>query len=61
MPIIVKEIENHEHFNEFVENHPLGTIHQRYEWGEFQAKYAKRDKYWAIYLEENDKIKTNQY
>ncbi len=43
-------------FNDFVENHPLGTIHQLYEWGEFQAKSSNRDKFWTLVAEDKGKI-----
>lgn len=41
-----------EQFNDFVHTHPLGTVHQTYEWGDFQAKSSKRDKYWMLVLED---------
>ncbi|MBU0668184.1 peptidoglycan bridge formation glycyltransferase FemA/FemB family protein [Patescibacteria group bacterium] len=37
-----------QNFDKFVQNHPLGTIHQLREWGEFQTKTPGRDKFWAI-------------
>ncbi len=39
-------------FDDFVRKHPFGTIHQTYEWGDFQAKSSKRDKFWMLVLEE---------
>lgn len=46
----VTEAEDRKKCNSFVQKHPLGTIHQLYEWGEFQAKSAGRDKFWTLYL-----------
>ena len=37
-----------EEFNSFVESHPLGSIHQIYQWGKFQEKDQHRGKFWAI-------------
>lgn len=36
----------------FVEQHPLGTIHQLPQWGEFQSANAKRDQNWMLALED---------
>lgn len=43
-------------WNEFVENHPLATIHQTSDWGHFQCKKFTRGAYWIVVLEEGDKI-----
>lgn len=40
-------------WEEFVQSHPLGTIHQTPEWGHFQAKISGRGKYWIIVLTES--------
>lgn len=53
MDIREYNLQEKEQFNEFVQKNPLGTIHQTYEWGDFQAKSAKRDKYWMLVLEES--------
>ncbi len=41
-------------WSEFVENHPLGNIHQTPQWGHFrsQGKISGRRNYWIIVLEE---------
>lgn len=41
---------------DFVNKHPLGTIHQTPCWGRFQAKIPARGKYWIVVLEEDEKI-----
>ena len=46
-----KESPNYE---KFVKNHPLGSIHQTSQWGEFQTKLSGRDKFWRIVVEGND-------
>ncbi|MEZ4087697.1 MAG: peptidoglycan bridge formation glycyltransferase FemA/FemB family protein [Candidatus Gracilibacteria bacterium] len=56
MSLAVSEAKNPKSFNAFVKNHPLGTVHQLWEWGEFQAKSANRDQFWALQLEENGSI-----
>lgn len=44
-------------YNAFVEKHALGSIHQTWEWGEFQSKNTDRDKFWVFTVEdENNKI-----
>ncbi|MCC7197057.1 peptidoglycan bridge formation glycyltransferase FemA/FemB family protein [Candidatus Peregrinibacteria bacterium] len=45
----------------FIERHPLGTIHQIPEWGEFQRAAAKRDQYWILALqdEQNNLLATS--
>ncbi len=43
-------------YNAFVEAHELGSIHQSWEWGEFQSKSAARDKFWPIVIEEDGRI-----
>ena len=50
MSLAVSEAKNRDSFNAFVKNHPLGTVHQLWEWGEFQAKSANRDQFWALEL-----------
>lgn len=52
MDIQEYNLQEREQFNEFVRLHPLGTVHQTCEWGDFQAKSAKRDKFWMLALEE---------
>jgi len=37
-----------EKYNIFVLQHPLGSIHQSYEWGEFQAQSPARDKFFVV-------------
>lgn len=37
-------------WSKFVQNHPLGTIHQTPEWGHFQEKVEGRGKYWIVVL-----------
>lgn len=39
-------------YNEFVKNHPLGSIHQTWEWGEFQIKTPGRDRFWVFAVED---------
>lgn len=51
MTINIREAEDTAKFNNFVEKHPLGTIHQLCEWGEFQAKTLGRDKFWVLTIE----------
>jgi serine/alanine adding enzyme len=41
-------------YENFVENHPLGSIHQTREWALFQTKTPGRDKFWVLVLEDND-------
>lgn len=43
-------------WSEFLENHPLATIHQSLPWAHFQEKVATRGKYWILVLEEDGKI-----
>lgn len=43
-------------YNNFVLSHPLGTIHQLREWGEFQTKTPGRDKFWALDLKSDKEI-----
>lgn len=45
-------------WEEFVQNHPLGNIHQTPEWGHFQAKVPGRGKYWIIALTESSRDST---
>lgn len=52
MDIQEYNLQEKEQFNDFVHTHPLGTVHQTYEWGDFQAKSSKRDKYWMLVLED---------
>lgn len=51
MNIVEITTKTRERYNRFVESHPLGTIHQTWEWGEFQEKSSERDKSWIIALE----------
>lgn len=55
----VLEAEDREKCNSFVQKHPLGTIHQLYEWGEFQAKTPGRSKFWAVIFEEKNQIQAS--
>jgi peptidoglycan pentaglycine glycine transferase (the first glycine) len=41
---------NKQKYNQFVEDHPLGNIHQLWEFGEFQITTQGRSKMWAIGL-----------
>ncbi len=43
-------------WNNFVENNPLGSIHQISLWGQFQSNSIYRDKFWIIAVFENGKI-----
>ncbi|MBI2634136.1 peptidoglycan bridge formation glycyltransferase FemA/FemB family protein [Candidatus Peregrinibacteria bacterium] len=43
-------------WNEFIETHPLATIHQTPAWGHFQEKIPSRGKYWIVALFDNGKI-----
>lgn len=46
-----------EHFwDEFIQTHPLSTIHQSSAWGHFQEKIPFRGKYWILVLENNSQI-----
>lgn len=45
-------------FNHFVNSHPLGSIHQTYEWAQFQAKVKGREKSWTLaVLDEQNTIR----
>lgn len=43
-------------WDEFVQQHELGTIHQLSKWGHFQARVPARGKYWILVVESSDKI-----
>lgn len=44
-------------YEDFVRNHPLGSIHQTSAWGEFQSQLPGRNKHWRLAVEdENGKI-----
>lgn len=51
MKVIELTQKDHKKYQEFVENHPLGSIHQTVEWGEFQTRLAGRDKFWCLAVE----------
>jgi len=40
--------ENKRNYDNFVEAHPLGSIHQVWDWGVFQSKSPLRDKFWVV-------------
>lgn len=44
-------VKEHQTYNRFVSDHPLGTIHQLWEWGVFQSKSTNRDHFWVIAIE----------
>jgi len=44
-------------FNQFVESHQFGSIHQLFEWGDFQSQTSQRDKFWALELEQKHLIR----
>ena len=50
----VIEIVSKNKFDQFVENHSLGNIHQTWDWGEFQIKSGWRDKMWTLALEDKE-------
>ena len=59
MQIIEMHNENIAQYTEFVLSHPLGTIHQLLQWGEFQKESGKGI-YWLIALiDENGSIKAS--
>ncbi len=41
-------------YDNFVKNHPLGSIHQTLEWGLFQCKTPGRDKFYALMQEDQN-------
>ncbi|MFA5829811.1 MAG: peptidoglycan bridge formation glycyltransferase FemA/FemB family protein [Candidatus Gracilibacteria bacterium] len=50
---IIQITENQqEKYNQFVQNHPLGSIHQTWEWGMFQCKTPGRDRFYALVQED---------
>lgn len=48
----ILQLEDEKQWDEFVNNHPLASIHQTSLWGRFQAKIPSRGKYWIIALTE---------
>lgn len=40
-------------YQKFVSEHPLGSIHQTGEWGEFQTTLSGRDKCWCLAIEDD--------
>ena len=50
MKIAYLKPENATEYNDFVLKHPDGTIHQLWEWGEFQVQSGTREKFWVIVL-----------
>lgn len=57
-PTVIKA-EDQGKCSSFVQKHPLGTVHQLYEWGEFQTKTPGRDKFWAFAFEKDGKIEAS--
>lgn len=47
----ILKFEEEKFWDEFVNNHPLTSIHQSSLWGRFQAKIPSRGKYWIIVLQ----------
>jgi peptidoglycan pentaglycine glycine transferase (the first glycine) len=43
-------------WEEFVQNHPLASLHQSPAWGHFQQKIQSRGQYWIVALFEDEKI-----
>lgn len=43
-------------FESYVQNHPLGNVHQSQMWGKLQTKLASRGKFYAVKIMENNKI-----
>ncbi len=41
-------------YDKFVQNHPLGSIHQTVEWGLFQSKTPGRDKFYVLMQEDQN-------
>lgn len=37
----------------FVQHHPLGSIHQSWNWGVFQSKSTERDKFWVVVVKDD--------
>jgi|WetSurMetagenome_2_1015567.scaffolds.fasta_scaffold61834_2 peptidoglycan pentaglycine glycine transferase (the first glycine) len=48
MKIIEINEQNRIKYDEFVESHLLGSIHQIFDWGIFQGKSGLRDKFWVV-------------
>ncbi|MFC1748046.1 lipid II:glycine glycyltransferase FemX [Pseudomonadota bacterium] len=44
-------------YDDFVENHPLGNIHQLWDFGQFQTTTKGRSKKWVLALTEDENIK----
>ena len=51
MEIVEYTAKNHHKYDRFVESHHLGSIHQTWDWGFFQAKSRARDRFWAMGVE----------
>ncbi len=54
MKLVEISAKNQERYNHFVSQHPLGSIHQTWEWGLFQSKSASRDKFWIFAIEDKN-------
>lgn len=48
MPITILTTADRQKYNEFVQNHPLGNIHQTWEWGLFQGQNPDMDRIWFV-------------
>lgn len=52
---ILNKTQEHK-WTEFIEDHPLATVHQSLPWIHFQEKVATRGRYWILALMQKDKI-----
>lgn len=60
MKVIELTDKNRKAYDQFVASHPLGNIHQSWQWGEFQSKLAGRDKFWVFaVIDENGPAHTS--
>lgn len=52
----ILEKKDYEKWMKFLDHHPLSSIHQIPQWGEFQQATPTRGKFWIVALEKNEKI-----
>lgn len=48
--------ESKQQWNSFVQSHPYGSVHQLWEWAQFQSKSGTREEFWVLAAHKNTPI-----